>query len=84
MNAKPHLFLQTDNYVRDPGNTQNYNRYGYVLNNPLKYTDPSGWLTEEQIAAEKLRAQRAAEEQGNAARWMADCMHSIQAREQTG
>jgi hypothetical protein len=23
-------------------NTQNYNRYGYCLNNPLKYTDPSG------------------------------------------
>ena len=22
---------------------QNYNRYSYVLNNPLKYTDPSGW-----------------------------------------
>ncbi len=22
--------------------SQNYNRYGYCLNNPLKYTDPSG------------------------------------------
>ncbi|MCB9074634.1 MAG: hypothetical protein H6552_03730 [Chitinophagales bacterium] len=21
-----------------------YNRYSYVLNNPLKYTDPSGWV----------------------------------------
>ncbi|QOG04745.1 RHS repeat domain-containing protein [Flavobacterium sp. MDT1-60] len=39
---KLHRFLQPDNYVQDPGNTQNYNRYGYVLNNPLKYTDPSG------------------------------------------
>jgi RHS repeat-associated protein len=37
-----HRFLQPDNYVQDPSNTQNYNRYGYVLNNPLKYTDPSG------------------------------------------
>jgi len=35
-------FLQPDNNVQDPFNTQNYNRYGYVLNNPLKYTDPSG------------------------------------------
>ena len=43
-----HRFLQPDNYVQDPYNTQNYNRYGYVLNNPLKYTDPSG---EEFIAA---------------------------------
>jgi RHS repeat-associated protein len=39
---KLHRFLQPDNYVQDPTNTQNYNRYGYVLNNPSKYTDPSG------------------------------------------
>jgi RHS repeat-associated protein len=39
---KLHRFLQPDNYVQDPSNTQNYNRYSYVLNNPLKYTDPSG------------------------------------------
>lgn len=41
---KLHRFLQPDNYVQDPSSTQNYNRYGYVLNNPLKYTDPSGEL----------------------------------------
>ena len=28
--------------MQDPTNTQNYNRYGYVLNNPLRYTDESG------------------------------------------
>lgn len=39
---KLHRFLQPDNFIQDPANTQNYNRYGYVLNNPLKYTDPSG------------------------------------------
>ncbi|OYX25844.1 MAG: hypothetical protein B7Z06_06640, partial [Flavobacteriales bacterium 32-35-8] len=43
--AKLHRFLQPDNYVQDPTNTQNYNRYGYVLNNPLKYIDPSGEQT---------------------------------------
>ncbi|MFZ0596053.1 MAG: RHS repeat-associated core domain-containing protein, partial [Flavobacterium sp.] len=37
-----HRFLQVDNYIQDITNTQNYNQYGYVLNNPLKYTDPSG------------------------------------------
>ncbi len=37
-----HRFLQPDNNLQEPYNTQNYNRYGYVLNNPLKYTDPSG------------------------------------------
>jgi len=42
---KLHRFLQPDNYVQDPSNTQNYNRYGYVLNNPLKYVDPSGEKT---------------------------------------
>ena len=35
-------FLSPDKYIQDPGNSQNYNRYAYVLNNPLKYTDPSG------------------------------------------
>ncbi|WP_264535500.1 FG-GAP-like repeat-containing protein [Flavobacterium sp. N1736] len=37
-----HRFLQIDNFIQDPTNTQNYNQYGYVLNNPLLYTDPSG------------------------------------------
>ncbi len=35
-------FLSPDNYVQDPTNTQNYNRYQYGYNNPLKYSDPSG------------------------------------------
>ncbi len=39
-------FLSPDNYIQDPFNTQNYNRYGYVLNNPLMYSDPSGELIE--------------------------------------
>jgi RHS repeat-associated protein len=39
---KLHRFLQPDNNIQDPFNTQNYNRYGYVLNNPLKYADVSG------------------------------------------
>jgi RHS repeat-associated protein len=37
-----HRFLSVDNYVQDPSNTQNYNRYGYCVNNPLKYTDITG------------------------------------------
>lgn len=36
-------FLSADPYITEPGNTQNYNRYSYVYNNPLTYTDPSGF-----------------------------------------
>ena len=36
--------LSPDNYVQDPTNTQCYNRYSYCMNNPLRFTDPSGWL----------------------------------------
>lgn len=35
-------FFSLDNYVQMPDNSQNFNRYSYCLNNPLKYTDPSG------------------------------------------
>lgn len=35
-------FLNADEHIQDPNNTQNYNKYGYVLNNPLMYNDPSG------------------------------------------
>jgi RHS repeat-associated protein len=34
--------LSPDNYTQQPYNTQSYNRYSYTVNNPLKYTDPSG------------------------------------------
>ncbi|OYT14561.1 MAG: hypothetical protein B7C24_17690 [Bacteroidetes bacterium 4572_77] len=34
--------LSPDPFVQAPGNLQNYNRYSYAMNNPLKYTDPSG------------------------------------------
>ena len=37
-------FFSPDNYVQMPDNSQNFNRYSYCLNNPLKYTDPSGDL----------------------------------------
>ncbi len=35
-------FLSPDNYVQAPDFSQSFNRYAYCLNNPLKYTDPSG------------------------------------------
>ncbi len=35
-------FLSPDNFVQSPDYSQNFNRYSYALNNPLKYTDPDG------------------------------------------
>jgi RHS repeat-associated protein len=40
-------FLSPDNFVQAPGATQSYNRYGYCMNNPMKFTDPSGYLFKE-------------------------------------
>ncbi len=37
-------FLSADPFVQLPANSQSYNRYSYALNNPLKYTDPSGYF----------------------------------------
>ncbi|MDR6984470.1 RHS repeat-associated protein [Rheinheimera pacifica] len=37
-------FLQADPFVQQPNNIQNFNRYSYVLNNPLNKTDPSGYF----------------------------------------
>ena len=36
------MFLSPDTLVPEPGNPQALNRYSYVYNNPLRYTDPSG------------------------------------------
>ena len=37
-------FLQADPFIQAPENMQNYNRYSYVLNNPMSMTDPSGYF----------------------------------------
>ena len=34
--------LSIDNYAGQDGSSQSFNRYSYVLNNPLMYTDPDG------------------------------------------
>src|SRR5262249_15454825 len=37
-------FLSADPTISNPGNTQSYNRYAYVYNNPLSFSDPSGFV----------------------------------------
>lgn len=36
-------FMSADPFIQSPGNLQSYNRYAYVMNNPLAFTDPSGY-----------------------------------------
>jgi len=54
-------FLSADIMVQHPGNLQSYNRYTYVMNNPLSLTDPSGFETisdyEERIKKESAAKQ---------------------------
>jgi len=37
-------FLSPDPHIQAPDRTQSHNRYSYVMNNPMKYTDPSGFI----------------------------------------
>jgi RHS repeat-associated protein len=38
-------FMSADPFIQAPDMLQSYNRYSYVMNNPLNLTDPSGYLS---------------------------------------
>jgi RHS repeat-associated protein len=42
-------FISPDTLVPDPGLVLDYNRYMYVRGNPLRYTDPTGHYTNDEI-----------------------------------
>lgn len=44
-------FLSADPYVQASGNLQSFNRYTYVMNNPLNATDPSGYFWQMVVVA---------------------------------
>ena len=51
-------FLSPDPYVQAPDFSQGFNRYAYCLNNPFKYSDPSGevFVIDDFIAAIAISA----------------------------
>ena len=42
-------FLSPDTLVPDPGNLFDYNRYMYTRGNPMRYTDPTGHFSDDEI-----------------------------------
>ena len=42
-------FLQADPVIQAPTNTQSWNAYTYVFNNPFAYTDPTGMISWRQV-----------------------------------
>ena len=45
-------FLQADTIVPELANPQSLNRFAYVKNNPLKYTDPTGHCADDDTACQ--------------------------------
>lgn len=55
-------FLSADKIIQAPENTQSYNRFSYVMNNPLMFTDPSGYKAAMNI---EINATTIYDERGN-------------------
>lgn len=49
-------FMQADPIVQAPDNGQSLNRYSYVFNNPLSFTDPTGYISEPASCTRDSRA----------------------------
>ena len=54
-------FLSPDPIIQDPYNILSYNRYSYCMNNPLKYSDPSGYSYKTMLERDHSWSEPAAE-----------------------
>ena len=45
------MFYSPDPFIQSAGDWKNYNRYSYCMNNPTRYTDPSGYRYSDQVEA---------------------------------
>jgi hypothetical protein len=52
-------FIQADSIIPNPGNPQSLDRYAYVLNNPVNFTDPSGHKIDDGCGTEGCDASQA-------------------------
>lgn len=65
-------FLNADENIQDPTNTQNYNKYGYVMNNPMMYSDPNGefwWMVVGALVGGYLNGVQANNGNWNPGKW---------------
>jgi hypothetical protein len=65
-------FLSPDPVVQAPYDTQGQNRYAYVRNNPLRYTDPSGYSCVGHPAGDQFAQQCMERILVEASRWLTD------------
>jgi RHS repeat-associated protein len=49
-NSDIRRFAQPDDIIQDWYNPQDLNRYSYVRNNPLRYTDPTGHAVDDEVS----------------------------------
>jgi RHS repeat-associated protein len=54
-------FISPDTLIPDASDSQQFNRYSYVLNNPVMHTDPTGHMTEEERQRSEAHKQEEAE-----------------------